>query len=502
MKKGILGVAKDPKNKMLFSLDKCFGDDWPSSDSDDSDYEGSPATSSLESKCRKKIKAKNDAVNTVRHDAHFLSCPGTWSGDIWGNCIPHLVLLKIFHYVVESAGALPFLCRAQRVCRLWYQCASVSALWKTVDLSYGWIKANDATLRLLCNTRFTKLVNVNLSNWKLLNAEGLKLLADTCPQLKSINLSFCRVNSSGVLYMIEKCSDLAEIDLTSYGCPAVVSAKVVVQIINKCSGNLRSLNLSRNSVRGYSAVLKAIAASCPNLECLDLSQNPDSFLPLVFDVEQLQHGCPKLCILRLINTVVEPARVSLNDKNESPGFPELQELYLGITGTMKMFSGRTEILHRLTKTSKKLKLLDLRGLEELTCADLRRVPATDLADLSVAGCSVALDEAIEVIAAHWQHSLVELDISWNTSAAALDVAMNKLARNSRASKLEVLDLRGTNISLSSVKFLLQECPALRSLNLSSCRNLPRGMKQHYADELLDQFRKNIDSVRTVSDVTQ
>jgi len=37
MKRGILGVPKDPKNRVLFSFNPRFDDDWPSSDSDDSD---------------------------------------------------------------------------------------------------------------------------------------------------------------------------------------------------------------------------------------------------------------------------------------------------------------------------------------------------------------------------------------------------------------------------------------------------------------------------------
>lgn len=36
--KGILGVRKDPKNQILFSLTARKGEEWPSDDSD-SDYE-------------------------------------------------------------------------------------------------------------------------------------------------------------------------------------------------------------------------------------------------------------------------------------------------------------------------------------------------------------------------------------------------------------------------------------------------------------------------------
>lgn len=38
MEKGILGLKKDPKNQMLFSFVVRQGDEWPSSDSNDSDF--------------------------------------------------------------------------------------------------------------------------------------------------------------------------------------------------------------------------------------------------------------------------------------------------------------------------------------------------------------------------------------------------------------------------------------------------------------------------------
>jgi hypothetical protein len=38
MEKGILGIKKDPKNQMLFSFVVRNGEEWPSSDSGDSDY--------------------------------------------------------------------------------------------------------------------------------------------------------------------------------------------------------------------------------------------------------------------------------------------------------------------------------------------------------------------------------------------------------------------------------------------------------------------------------
>ena len=54
----------------------------------------------------------------------------------------------------------------------------------------------------------------------------------------------------------------------------------------------------------------------------------------------------------------------------------------------------------------------------------------------------------------WHHSLVELDLSWNIyPGMSLDMAMKKLASDPTISRLEVLDLRGTQVSASRVKYV-------------------------------------------------
>jgi hypothetical protein len=52
----------------------------------------------------------------------------------------------------------------------------------------------------------------------------------------------------------------------------------------------------------------------------------------------------------------------------------------------------------------------------------------------------------------WQHSLVELDLSWNIyPGASFDIAMKKIAGNPQDSKLEILNLSGTSITFQRVK---------------------------------------------------
>lgn len=54
--------------------------------------------------------------------------------------------------------------------------------------------------------------------------------------------------------------------------------------------------------------------------------------------------------------------------------------------------------------------------------------------------------------------------------------------------IRILDLTGSSISLEPVKAVLKRCPLLESLNLSSCRALPRGMKRLYTGECLADLK--------------
>jgi hypothetical protein len=54
-----------------------------------------------------------------------------------------------------------------------------------------------------------------------------------------------------------------------------------------------------------------------------------------------------------------------------------------------------------------------------------------------------------------------------------------------------LNLLGSSISFGPVKEVLLRCPQLSSLNLSSCRGLPRGIKRNYVGSDLDILRQNV-----------
>lgn len=66
----------------------------------------------------------------------------------------------------------------------------------------------------------------------------------------------------------------------------------------------------------------------------------------------------------------------------------------------------------------------------------------------------------------------------------------------------VLNLCGSSVSLDPVKAVLERCPLLVSLNLSSCRALPRGMKRLYHGSSLAELRISFTKEQEQEEVQQ
>lgn len=47
--------------------------------------------------------------------------------------------------------------------------------------------------------------------------------------------------------------------------------------------------------------------------------------------------------------------------------------------------------------------------------------------------------------------------------------------------------------------VLNFCPKLESLTLSSCRGLPRGIKRHYKGDDLQKFREDTEGIKDTKD---
>ncbi|XP_032324183.1 F-box/LRR-repeat protein 6 isoform X4 [Camelus ferus] len=371
----------------------------------------------------------------------------------WGDRIPLEILLRIFGLLVEANGPMPFLGRAARVCRRWHEAASQPALWHTLTLSpplagrpaKGGAKAEKkllASLEWLIPNRFSQLQRLTLIHWK----------SQVHPVLK-------------------------------------VESTAVVSFLEEAGPRMRKLWLTYSSQT--TAILGALLGSCcPQLQVLEVSTGINhNITPLQLPVEALQKGCPQLQpgpfsqVLRLLNLMWLP-KPSGRAVTPGPGFPSLEELCLA-SSTCNFVSN--EVLDRLLHGSPNLRLLDLRGCARITPAGLHDLPCQELEQLHLGlyGMSDRLTLAKEgspLLTQKWCHTLQELDLSGQGfSEKDLEQALAAFSGTPEGSHpaLCSLNLRGTQVTPSTVSSVISSCPGLLYLNLESCRCLPRGLKRAY-----------------------
>lgn len=92
----------------------------------------------------------------------------------------------------------------------------------------------------------------------------------------------------------------------------------------------------------------------------------------------------------------------------------------------------------------------------------------------------------------WNKSLIDVDISWNTSEESVNSCMKSLCEvGPEESQLRSLQLRGSAVSYESIKSIFKCCPKLESIDMQSCRGLPRGIKREYSGQELVILRDEV-----------
>ncbi|XP_021186681.3 uncharacterized protein LOC110373642 [Helicoverpa armigera] len=424
----------------------------------------------------------------------------------WGHSMPKEILLKIFEYVVASQGTLPSVIRIGRVCRLWHSVSCRPELWKNVDLAqYTSEKCKtDYKLVWLLENRLSQCQSLNIAQWKVSNVSWvLACVADYCPQLVELSVAgWSRITSEQLFDLMQALPKLQRIDLSltseTGGSSTCMSAASMTRITENFGARLTHLMLANNKFIAMPQILQSIATYCSNLEVLDISGTLAASHPAAVPLEALQKGCPKMRVFRAANSQLVLANATTSQQMECKGWPLLEELSIaGEAATERVGVGEYRLgddaLARLVRGATRLRLLDLRGLQRLTDSGLVRVPAWDLQHLFLGGCNVTRQSSacLELICEKWSHSLLELDLSWASAARVLDDAVSALA-DSPDSKLRILNLCGSSVSLEPIKKVLLKCPHIESINLSSCRALPRGMKRLYTGKEIQDLKDSLD----------
>lgn len=539
--KGILGLPKKAE-RQVFVFGR-FAEELPSDDSDDADFtilEGdedkdkrqkNTKTRKSGKKAKSKTVSSNDngeeekskkkKRNVQNNSRQTASCkrtkmvPSTDSKDMpvttkqlnqtgndtsvspsissgWTELIPTEILLLIFQNVIKSisGSSVPFLCKMSRVCRRWREVAIEPVLWRNVDLSTSCvIKASSGTIEKLAPSRLTAVTELSLLGWEKLTDKGIQAIGKHCKQLQSIVLAQCgSLTSAGIATLADNCGQLKMIDV-AFTKIDIASLQHLLKVLGCQLENLSLRNCNR--LHGES-ILPLVQEHCPNLISLDLSSTSVRKLC----VEKLQAGCPKLKHLFLVNLLLTstPICKTLVNGKKPNGFTELETLGLpcGFVGSDQ----RTDrLLDRILWASRNLKMLDIRGPNRYSHDGLRRLPASSLEQLYFTNS--ASFSKVAAIVEKWHHSLEVLDLSQNKNVEDEDM---ELLENFGMPKLHTLDLNNTNITALGLKRVLNGCPNLTDLNLSSCRGLPRGIKQrHQGEGVLKLPQRLVESEQISSD---
>ncbi|XP_067015990.1 F-box/LRR-repeat protein 6-like [Acropora muricata] len=371
-----------------------------------------------------------------------------------------------------------------RVCRNWKRVASESMLWQNVNLSRMSSEfpksATDSNIAKLAGSKLKGAREISLDGWSELTDVGLKAIGKHCRHLQSIVLSHCgSVTSKGIASLTTKCRQLKMLDVTM----TKIDIACLQRLSKRLGSQLQELCLMNCGRLGGEQVLPIIQNRCPKLTVLDVTGTNIRKL----NVEKLQAGCPLLKELFAANLLLHSTPLSTDV--EQNGFPELETLCLAC-GSLAGVPRSDRLLFRILRTSTNLKKLDVRGLQRITPEGLQRLPVTSLEELYFSDTH-ANSGIMSIVAEKWHHSLAVLDVSSNSGINDQSV---ELFRNFGLPKMQTLDLSSTNVTGEGVRKAMLSCPKLKRLNLTSCRGVPRGLKQWHDQSKLSNLVAALDGL--------
>ncbi|KAM3864473.1 F-box/LRR-repeat protein 6-like [Diretmus argenteus] len=234
----------------------------------------------------------------------------------WGPSLPEEVLVYIFQMVVIQDGAVPFLCRMARVCRLWNAAASAPSLWRRVSLGYEPGKTQLPEMKMdtfhwLVENRFSQLRGFSLCHWEKNVDYAVEVVSQSCPRLRSLTLSYCKgvtwktfqslgANSRSLERIDVQYSEtlrMLNVNVISFnGTDSAPGFPLLEELCVDCDSPMTDNDWSDNDLRdilfgstklrvlslwGYSRItpLGLAALPCVELECLRWRQYFDNMTP-------------------------------------------------------------------------------------------------------------------------------------------------------------------------------------------------------------------------------
>ncbi|XP_042362530.1 F-box/LRR-repeat protein 6 [Plectropomus leopardus] len=464
---------------------------------------GKVKTNQIKKKKTVCAKPKVNSIPVAKEEEDInLFLPQKAADHRWGQSLPEEVLISIFQMVVDQDGAVPFLCRVGRVCRLWNAAASSPVLWRKVTIGHCWIAAGKSqlpktekrvkeTFHWLAQNRFSHLRDFSLCHWTKNVTYAIEVLSQFCPHLCSLKLSYCTGLTAKAFHSLGLHSrSLQSINLQY----SEFQVEGLLEYLENHGSQIKQILLTHGMKNDR--LLNAISRGhCPDLEVLEVNTKLDSkYCELPVCIQALQMACPKLKTFRMLN--VRPLLKMMRNADSTAGFPLLEELCIATTS----FSYMTDKdLWDILFGSTKLRVLDLRGCSRITPSGLATLPCLELECLfwgQYFSSNVGLPSSkkgLHLVTQKWSRTLQQLDIANQLfTEEDLEMAMGHLAHGTDVDTLRSLNLSGTRITPPALRPVIGQMTALNYLNLSSCRYLRRGLKRIYRGQ--EDIRQLLDEL--------
>lgn len=401
--------------------------------------------------------------------------------------LPYELLIKIFKYVTESSDhPIKDLYSISRVCEDWRQIVlSTPTLWSRIDLTR--LPTTDRNVLTLgkifkiCPAIQGGIQEVCFSgefNNKTVKAPNFYEMLITAPNLKRLHFSDIKPHSrnsipSFILKSIHKCRNLRSLSITNSR-QMFNNQKWLTDLLIENGLHLEELNLAMSLTIISSQLFRAFSSEfCPKLRILDVS-TCDALSTHSFDAIQLAQNMPTLEVLRVAN-------VSFKRVHEAPAdnsyLTSLRELSMPIG--MRDADRDDALLGTLTYGSRCLTTLDLRG-SSVSASALIDMPSPDLKELHIDDTCPLMRGSYHRFIVKWSHSLEVLSLVKVNCDKTVDKCLRALIDQGRICKIRELDLSASQVKQEVLKKFIETVKTLETVNLSSCRSLPRGCKAVYS----------------------
>ncbi|KAI8779083.1 F-box/LRR-repeat protein 6-like [Biomphalaria glabrata] len=488
--KGLFGLQK--KKSILFTFQPREGEEY-SSDSEDSDYvpgrhssdEGEELPLNQVKKRVRKENVKHNKVQSgkkLRNSARSSVEQCTVSNDDTMTVrLPDEILLRIFQFCVLNEGISKFLPRISRVCKDWNRLSHDPTLFEKLDLSASQLQLTKTLPKGLLENDLSLCKSLSLSGQTKLQNSIIESLLTSTPALVSLDVFNCpTIKPELVKRLPQLCPCLSHVDLShSNDFNTSITISSIEVLITACGLRLVELRLARILAvkNNMKSLFKLLQDNCPNLEELDLRMNPrfpQAVSPHCYvDMVGFIKGCPKLKELRL-----DGVNICEKLETKKPYEPTLINL--------KTFSQSAVLCDTSVQPIFYLMFGPDCRLTELNISSSNLVP-TEIIDFvtEVESCYMAdmKWKSVEVMILYeclskWCTSLRVLDLSYNKLNEILDTGLGAYKLSNGVSyPLEVLNLSNTVVSSNVVIQMIKSCKGLVSIDLTACRELPRGTKR-------------------------